>query len=874
MLNSLKHAVDWVFGQTNGQKVSRLRNYAEEVNALGEKYASRSEEELREETARFRERIERGEELESILPEAFAVVREVAERKTDMRPYDVQIIGAAALHQRRIAEMQTGEGKTLVATMPAYLNALQGQVHIATVNDYLARRDRNWMGPIYETLGLEVGLLQEDMETEERKRAYRADIVYGTAAQFGFDYLRDNMVASAQERVGAERHFAIVDEIDSILIDEARTPLIISGSAEQSTKLYRKFAGIAPRFKEDKHFEVDEKNQQLTLTDEGANKAESFLHVDDIYAPENLDSLHHLKLALRARTFFQKDEDYIVKDGRVVIVDEFTGRLMPDRRYSDGLHQALEAKEGMLVRKESQTFAQITLQNFFLLYDGLSGMTGTAKTEEDEFEEIYGLDVVVVPTNEPLQRDNQPDKIFKTKEAKYQAIADEVERLHGEGRPVLVGTNAIEKSERLSKILKERGLKHEVLNAKQHAREAEIVKKAGQRGAITIATNMAGRGTDIKLGQGVAELGGLHVIGAQRHESRRIDNQLLGRAGRQGDPGSSQFYLSMEDDLIRIFGGDRIGSLMEKAGMEEGQAIENNLLTNAIRRAQQKVEGINFERRKQVLKYDEVMASQRKAIYRLRDHFLLEGEEEGIGDEDQLARKWEEIDRYLKEIIERYAEDLLEEYCPQDLRSSQWSLEGLGEELKKFENASFSGLQEEEKREHLGNEVEEFVLRNWERQKERLKELDGFRPQDMKALIMKMIDKSWRRHLFLIDDLKEGIGWTSYGGQDPLVEFKRESFDLFQDTLAMIRENIVELAVQRRVRRRSAQAVERERLRGSQLSYSHENVNSLRERAGEESTEGKANNPQQRIVEEEPGRNDPCPCGSGKKYKYCCGSNK
>ncbi len=869
MFEKVKQAVDWIFGQTNEQKLSKLRNYVDQVNQLSDEVAGLSKAEMRERTQEFRDRLDSGAELDDLIPEAFALVREVAERETGMRPYDVQIIGAVALHQRRIAEMATGEGKTLVATMPAYLNALVGQVHIATVNDYLAKRDREWMGPIYEELGLEVSVIQEDMDTEARKEAYEADIVYGTANQFGFDYLRDNMVLSEEQRVGADRHFAIIDEIDSILIDEARTPLIISGSTEESTKLYKRFASLAPRFKQDHDYEIDEKNQSVSLTDEGANKAESFLNLDDLYSPDNISMLHHLKTSLKAKEFFKKDEDYIIKDGGIVLVDEFTGRLMPDRRLSNGLHQAIEAKEGMMVQKENQTFAQVTLQNFFLLYDGLSGMTGTAKTEEDEFEDIYDLDVVVVPTNEKLRREHKPDVIFKTKEAKYEAVAEEVERLHEKGRPVLVGTNAIEKSERLSRLLDKRGLPHEVLNAKNHAREAEIIKDAGQEGAITIATNMAGRGTDIKLEEGVAELGGLHVLGTQRHESRRIDNQLRGRAGRQGDPGSTQFYLSLEDDLLRIFGGDRIDSLMEKAGMEEGEAIEHSLLTKAIRRAQKKVEGINYERRKNVLKYDKVLAQQREAIYSLRNHFLLSEEEES---------SWEEIDNYLRPVLEDYSEDLIEEHGFED-GSDEADFDGLENELYEFSNISLENYLEENGRE-LKENVDEFVLENWEEQLERFRNTEGVKPEVIKSILIKVIDRKWRDHLYLIDDLKSGVGWSSYGGKDPLVEFKRESFRLFQDMRSDLRREIVDLLVKTRL------DVERtERPVGSEIDTSEFNFQGGEGRSGlpdkEEGQTGEAgretrqseSNQEQRIVEDEPGRNDPCPCGSGKKYKYCCGAD-
>jgi preprotein translocase subunit SecA len=774
---ALKQAVDWIFGETNEQRLKKLQPYLEAVNELGQEIKKKSDAELQQKTAEFRHRLEQGETPDDILPEAFATVREVAERQVGMRPFDVQILGAVVLHQRRIAEMKTGEGKTLVATMPAYLNALVGKVHIVTVNDYLAKRDREWMGPIYEFLGLKVGLLQEGMETEERKQAYQCDIIYGTNNQFGFDYLRDNLAVSVEQRVQTSLDYAIIDEVDNILIDEARTPLIISGSTEESARLYKKFASIAPLFKQDVDFEVDEKARSVALTEAGVQKAEEILHLDNIYSPENIDLLHHLEVALRARIFFHKDVDYIVKDGRVIIVDEFTGRLMPDRRYSDGLHQAIEAKEGMEIRREQQTLAQITLQHYFKLYKGIAGMTGTAKTEEEEFKEIYGMDVVVIPTNKPMIRKDLPDVLFRTEEAKFKAIVDEVERLHREGRPVLIGTNSIERSERLSRLMKRRGLKHNVLNAKYHEKEAEIIKDAGQRGAITVATNMAGRGVDIKLGEGVAELGGLHIIGAQRHESRRIDDQLRGRAGRQGDPGSSQFFISLEDELIRLFGGDRMGAIMDRLGMEEGQAITHDLLTRAVRRAQKKVEERNFEIRKRLLQYDQIMAKQREVIYSLRSRFLL-------GQETDPR----ELEEYLCGILEEYAAGLVEQYLPD---GDEWDLAGLRRALSEFQNAqldpaklSRNGLRREDYQEI----IEQFLMENYRAQAERLGE---HFPEVSRYMILSIIDENWRRHLWELDELREGIGWRGYAGRDPLVEFTRESFLLFQGMLARIQEQIV-----------------------------------------------------------------------------------
>ncbi len=784
-LEFLKHAVEWLFGETNEQRLKRLQPYLEAVNALGPKIKGLSDDELAAKTAEFRKRLEAGEALDDLLPEAFAVVREVAERKVGLRPFDVQVLGAVVLHQRRIAEMKTGEGKTLVATMPAYLNALVGKVHIVTVNDYLAKRDRYWMGPIYEFLGLKVGLLQEGMEIPERKAAYACDIIYGTNNQFGFDYLRDNLAISVDQRVQTGLDYAIIDEVDNILIDEARTPLIISGSTEESARLYKKFASLAPLFKEGQDFEKDEKARSVFLTEQGVRKAEELLHQDNIYSPENIELLHHLEVALRARLFFHKDVDYIVKDGRVIIVDEFTGRLMPDRRYSDGLHQALEAKEGLEIRRETQTLAQITLQHYFRLYKGLAGMTGTAKTEEDEFKEIYGMDVVVIPTHKPMIRKDLPDILFRSEEAKFRAIVDEVERLHKEGRPVLIGTNSIEKSERLSALMKRRGLKHNVLNAKYHEKEAEIIKDAGQRGAITVATNMAGRGVDIKLGEGVAALGGLHIIGAQRHESRRIDDQLRGRAGRQGDPGSSQFFISLEDELIRLFGGERIGAIMARLGLEEGQAITHDLLTRAVRRAQKRVEERNFEIRKRLLQYDQVMAKQREAIYSLRSRFLLGGE----ADE-------QELEEYLHGLIEEYASGLVERFLPDN---GEWDLGGLQRALAEFQNVTFDPARlslDSRRREDYQEIIEQFLVENYRAQAARL---GAHFPQVARWMILNIIDENWRRHLWELDELREGIGWRGYAGRDPLVEFTKEAFLLFQAMLARCQEQIVHYLVKPRL---------------------------------------------------------------------------
>ncbi|RMF86616.1 MAG: preprotein translocase subunit SecA, partial [Nitrospinota bacterium] len=635
-----------IIGSKNERELRRLQPLVDRINQLEPSVQRLSDAQLQAKTAEFKQRIANGEPLDSLLCEAFAVVREVARRVLNMRHFDVQLIGGIVLHEGKIAEMKTGEGKTLVATLPVYLNSLTGRgVHVVTVNDYLARRDSEWMGGIYRFLGLEVGTIQHDMDDNARRKAYQADVTYGTNNEFGFDYLRDNMKFSLEDYVQRELHYAIVDEVDSILIDEARTPLIISGPAEESTDKYYIIDRIIPRLRRDRDYTVDEKLRTVTLTEEGVARVEKLLHVDNLYDPANIETLHHVNQALKAHVLFKRDVDYVVKDGQVIIVDEFTGRLMPGRRYSDGLHQALEAKERVKVANENQTLASITFQNYFRMYEKLAGMTGTADTEAEEFHEIYGLDVVVIPTNRPLIRYNYPDVVYRTEREKFQAVVEEIIELHRQGRPVLVGTTSIEKSERLSRMLKARGIPHHVLNAKHHEKEAEIVAQAGQRGAVTIATNMAGRGTDIVLGEGVAQLGGLHIIGTERHESRRIDNQLRGRAGRQGDPGSSRFYLSLEDDLLRIFGSDRISGIMNKLGMEEGVPIEHKMITRAIENAQRKVEGHNFDIRKHLLEYDDVMNKQREVIYEQRRQILKGGPE---------------LREMLLEFLEEVVDDLLE----------------------------------------------------------------------------------------------------------------------------------------------------------------------------------------------------------------------
>jgi len=853
-IESIRHAVDYLLGQTNSQQLKRYERELAAINALADEIQSLSDDALRNRIDGPRGRLQAGTSKQDERVEVYAVVREVADRTVGLRPFDVQILGALALDDRRIAEMQTGEGKTLVATLPATLNALAGKVHVVTVNDYLARRDREWMGPIYEFLGLTVGLLQDGMEPADRQTAYAADITYGTNNQFGFDYLRDNMVLTSDRKVQGQLDFAIVDEIDNILIDEARTPLIISGSAAEALDRYRKFAALSRRFRRDADFEIDEESRRLTLTDGGIAKAEEALSVENLFSPEHTETLHHIETALRALHLFQKEQHYIVKDGRVMIVDEFTGRLMPDRRYSDGLHQALEAKEGLQIQRESQTLAQITLQHYFQLYRGLCGMTGTAKTEEEEFKQIYGLPVLVIPTNRPLRRDAMADRIFRTQKAAFEAIADEVAGLHEQGRPVLIGTNSIEKSERLAGLLKARKLPHHVLNAKYHEQEAEIVADAGRHAAITVATNMAGRGTDIKLGDGVADLGGLHVIGAQRHESRRIDNQLLGRAGRQGDPGSSQFYLSMEDDLLRIFGGDRIAPLMDRLGMSEGEAIEHDLLTGAIRRAQKRVEGRNFEIRKRLLEYDLVLSKQREAVYTLRDRFLLPppGSENGLSPDAES-----DLEEYLHSLFDEIAENLVGEHAPAGRPRDEWDLSGLAHELSSSAPIDATALDAPDT-ESVAAIASGHLRAALIAQRERLGK--PF-PLLARYIILTTIDEAWRTHLYNLDDLKGGIGWTAYGGTDPLVAFKRESFVLFQEMLANAAEKVVRIVLNPRLTVSTGPAPKR----------APENVRYVHSSTAPPSAKRQPEGRRSVRVEKEPGRNDPCPCGSGKKYKKCCG---
>jgi preprotein translocase subunit SecA len=872
-----------IFGTQNIRTLKRLWPIVSQVNSLEPEMEKLSDGELRAKTDEFKKRLAEGQTLEQILPEAFAVVREASKRTTKMRHFDVQILGGIVLHQGKIAEMATGEGKTLVATLPIYLNALEGKgVHLVTVNDYLARRDRHWMGPIYELLGLSVGVIQHDIPNDARRAAYLCDITYGTNNEFGFDYLRDNMVVSLDQRVQRGLHYAIVDEVDSILIDEARTPLIISGPAEESTDKYYRIDRLIPRLSVEKDFKTDEKAHTVTLTEDGIRHCEDLLGIENLYENTQIDLIHHINQALRAHVLFKRDEEYVVKDGEVVIVDEFTGRLMPGRRFSDGLHQALEAKEEVTIRRENQTLATVTFQNYFRMYKKLAGMTGTAATEALEFDKIYKLDVVVVPTNKPCIRFDHSDCIYRTEREKFESVVKEIVKEHKEGKPVLVGTISIEKSERLSQMLRRQNLVHSVLNAKYHEKEAEIIAQAGQEGTITIATNMAGRGTDIVLGAGIAPKGGLCVIGTERHEARRIDNQLRGRCGRQGDPGSSKFFISLEDDLMRIFGSDRISGLMQKLGMQEGEEIQHPLVTKAIETAQRRVENRNFEIRKHLLEYDDVMNRQRELIYAERD----------------LVLTGENLKEHVFEMIGNVVENLLASYVHPDLREEDKNPEGLAQALwTKFgtdfkpeidENAHDLDLLREA---ILGKIRAHYELREREFTPERMQFLAGY-------ILLQVIDSKWKEHLHSLDNLKEGIGLRAYGQRDPLIEYKQEAFEMFEAMVDSIKEEAVELIFRVQVVREekiasvlepsraqflhpesrgmaeSSPLSTRERSRGTVVSPMEGEEASI---FGHPSGIGQARPPLKSETVRRPdakiGRNDPCPCGSGKKYKKCHGAN-
>ena len=767
-----------IFGDPNEKELKQIRVIVDKINSLEKSMESLSSANLAAKTSEFKVRLQKGETLDDLLPEAFAVVREASRRVTGMRHFDVQMIGGVVLHRGKIAEMRTGEGKTLVATLPVYLNALTGKgVHVVTVNDYLAKRDSEDMGRIYKFLGLSVGLIVHDMNPHERRAAYMADVTYGTNNEFGFDYLRDNMVVNVDQMVQRELNYCIVDEVDSILIDEARTPLIISGPGEKSTDLYRILAQVAGSMSEGEDYTVDEKTKQVAPTEIGIAKAEKMLGIDNMYDTEHgIDFSHQLMCALKAKALMHRDRDYVVKDGQVIIVDEFTGRLMFGRRFSEGLHQAIEAKEGVKVERESQTLATITFQNYFRMYNKLAGMTGTAKTEEQEFQKIYGLSVVVVPTNKPMIRTDAPDVIYKTKLAKYKAAVNEIEACHKSGRPVLVGTTSIAQSEELSAMLKRRGIAHNVLNAKYHEQEAEIISHAGQYGAVTIATNMAGRGTDIVLGEGVPELGGLHIIGTERHESRRIDNQLRGRCARQGDPGSSKFFLSLEDDLMRLFGSDNIAGIMDKLGMEDDEPIEHSLVTKSIENAQKKVEGRNFNIRKYVLEYDDVMNQQREVIYAQRKKILAKAD----------------LRENIMEMVEKVVDRTMAMYAPPEVYSEDWDLPALIRYAEEFfapygmlKADELGNLSREELNEYLHKVADEhYKAREAAIGSELMRELENL-------VMLKVVDNHWMEHLDSMDLLREGVGLRAYGQKDPLVEYKFEAYDMFEAMIGAIQDDVV-----------------------------------------------------------------------------------
>ena len=830
-----------LFGDDNEKEIKRMMKYVEQVNSFEGEVLKLSDVSLAAKTDSFKRRLEKGETLNDILPEAFAVVREASRRVLGMRHFDVQLLGGITLHEGNIAEMRTGEGKTLVGTLATYLNALTGKgVHVVTVNDYLAKRDSEWMGKVYRFLGLSVGLIVHGLDFVDRKQAYYADITYGTNNEFGFDFLRDNMVIYADQMVQRPLHYAIVDEVDSILIDEARTPLIISGPGEKSTELYHILAKIVPKLKAVEDYTIDEKARTVAPTESGIAKAEKLLGVTNLYDSENIEMSHHFNQALRAWGLMKRDRDYVVKDGEVVIVDEFTGRLMFGRRYSDGLHQSIEAKEGVKVERESQTLASITFQNYFRMYEKLSGMTGTAKTEEGEFRKIYKLDVITIPTNRVVSREDLPDVIYKTTRAKYRAVVEAIRERHEKGQPLLVGTTSIVQSEELSKLLKQKGVQHNVLNAKYHEMEAQIIAQAGQRGAVTIATNMAGRGTDIVLGDGVAELGGLHIIGTERHESRRIDNQLRGRAGRQGDPGSSHFYLSLDDDLMRLFGSDNIATIMDKLGMGEDEPIEHALITRSIEQAQKKVEGRNFDIRKHVLEYDDVMNQQRTVIYGQRRQILV----------------GENMKENIFHMVEKLINRGMELFADEKLYPEEWNYSGLIEYCEEI-FAPEGYLKEDALNKLSREELQEELLRTANvtyDAREALFGTDNMREME-KVVMLKVVDSKWMEHLDAMDTLREGISLRSYGQRDPLIEYKIEAYDMFQQLIELIQEDIAKYIYRVNI-----------------VSQPEDRLQQAHAVHGEEEEVPQVKKP---IVNtDHTGRNDLCTCGSGKKYKKCCGINK
>ena len=829
-----------IFKDRNQRELDRIQKIVDQIEALEPKFEKFSDSELQQMTEQFKERYQNGESLDDLLVEAYAVVREGSKRVLNMRPYPVQLMGAVVLHEGNIAEMKTGEGKTLASTMPAYLNALTGEgVHVVTVNEYLAERDKTEMGKLYEFLGLTVGLNISGMSNEEKKQAYQCDITYGTNNEFGFDYLRDNMVLYKEQMVQRPLNYAIIDEVDSILIDEARTPLIISGTAKKPVALYEQADKFVRTLKREEDFTFDVKSKSVQLTEEGINKAEQFFGVDNLFDLSNVSLTHHINQALKAHVVMQRDTDYVVQDGQVIIVDQFTGRLMKGRRYSDGLHQAIEAKEGLKIQNESMTLASITFQNYFRMYKKLAGMTGTAKTEEEEFRNIYNMEVVAIPTNKPVIRIDKPDMIYKTMDAKFKAVVEEVKKRHAKGQPVLIGTVAVETSEHLSNLLKKERIKHNVLNAKNHHREAEIIEQAGQKGAVTIATNMAGRGTDIKLGEGVPELGGLCVIGTERHESRRIDNQLRGRAGRQGDPGESQFFLSMEDELMRRFGSDNLKQMMDRLGIDEDMPIESKMVTRAVESAQKRVEGNNFDARKTLLAYDDVLREQREVIYKQRYEVL--DAEEGIR-------------HIVEQMIESVVERLIETHYNEedDTYNYEAIVEYAQANLLDRQDISVGDIKGKER-----VEIKEFIMekikRRYDEKQQQLTE-EQFREFE-KVVVLRAVDTKWIDHIDQMDQLRQGIGLRAYAQNDPLREYQIEAYNMFEAMVQSIEEEVARYIMKAEIQSN----LQREQV-----------VKNTKAVAGGEAEQKKR---QPYVRKERVGRNDPCPCGSGKKYKHCHGRN-
>ena len=843
-----------VFGTRNDREVKRIQVLVDHINLLESSISELSDDQLQAKTGEFKDKLKKGMALDDILPEAFAVVRETGIRTLKMRHFDAQLIGGVVLHEGKIAEMKTGEGKTLAATLPIYLNSLEGKgSHVVTVNDYLAKRDSDWMGTIYEFLGLTVGRVYHDMPEEERREAYSCDVTYGTNNEFGFDYLRDNMKFSTEQFVQRELNFAIVDEVDSILIDEARTPLIISGPSEESTLKYNEACKVIPKLRKEKDFDIDEKAKTAALNDEGIGTVEKILGVENLYDPKNIEILHCVQQALKAHALFKNEVDYVVNDGEVVIIDEFTGRMMPGRRYSDGLHQALEAKEGVNIENENQTLASITFQNYFRMYDKLSGMTGTADTEAEEFSSIYKLEVIVIPTNKNMVRDDCSDLIYRTEQEKFDALIEEIRDCNKSGQPVLVGTISIEKSEQLSHHLKKHGIKHNVLNAKHHEKEAEIIAQAGQCKAVTLATNMAGRGTDIVLGEGVSELGGLHITGTERHESRRIDNQLRGRSGRQGDPGSSRFYLSLEDDLMRIFGSEKISGIMEKLGMEKGQPIEHPMVSKAVANAQKKVEAHNFDIRKHLLEYDDVMNKQREVFYGLRREIL----------NNKNHREM------LLEMAEELVDELLNDIASEKIYPEEWDIQALDDYLMR----QFSVQIKKQEETLVIGDGRHIDLENCDREKLHNAVMDsveccyatkekGIDPNMMrqleKMIMIQFVDNLWKDHLLGMDHLKDGVGLRGYAQKNPLTEYKKEGFEMFSKMMHQIREGVTEYLFKVQIEEGSEYPAEQNQ---SKKLVEHRGVSS------EESQQPTVRRDYKKV-----GRNDPCHCGSGKKFKKCHGT--